>query len=313
MAAHADPPVIFLMGPTASGKTDLAVELASRLPVEVVSVDSGMVYRGMDIGTAKPPPEVLARVPHRLTDICDPGEAYSAGRFRRDALREIASVRARGRMPLLVGGTGLYFRALQRGIAELPDADPAIRARLLAEAAAHGWPGLHARLARVDPVAARRIRPSDPQRIQRALEVQELTGRPISELQSRGAAGALAGRAVRLVLASPDRELARRRIAARFHAMLERGFLREVEALYRRGDLGPALPSMRLVGYRQAWKHLAGELDLAEMTRQAIVATQQLAKRQRTWLRAEQDVASFDPDAADLVDKVLKFLGQAPI
>lgn len=307
----ADGPVILLMGPTASGKTDLAIRLADRLPVDLVSVDSGMVYRGMDIGTAKPAPDILARAPHRLIDICDPAEPYSAGRFRRDALHEIAAIRARRRIPMLVGGTGLYFRALRRGIAGLPEAAPAIRARLVAEAAEQGWGALHARLARVDPGAAQRIRPSDPQRIQRALEVYELTGRPLSELQEQGAADAHSMRFIPIILASPDRELARRRIEERFHAMLGRGFLEEVRVLYRRGDLGPAFPSMRLVGYRQAWKYLAGEIAEPEMIGQSVVATRQLAKRQRTWLRSEHDARRFDPDDSNLVDKVLKYLEQA--
>jgi len=306
----AEAPAILLMGPTASGKTDLAVALAARLPVDLVSVDSGMVYRGMDIGTAKPGPDILARAPHRLIDVCDPAEPYSAGRFRRDALREIAAIRAGGRIPLLVGGTGLYFRALRRGIAGLPDADPEIRARLAGEAAKRGWAALHARLMEVDPAAARRIRPSDPQRIQRALEVYELTGRPLTELQAEDG-GAPPLRSIPLILASPDRDLARRRIEERFLAMLQAGFVEEVRALYRRGDLGPALPSIRLVGYRHVWHHLAGEIDLAEMTRQSVVATRQLAKRQRTWLRAEPDAQWFDPDDSNLVDKVLKYLGRA--
>jgi tRNA dimethylallyltransferase len=307
----AERPVIFLMGPTASGKTDLAIRLAAELPVDLISVDSGMVYRGLDIGTAKPEPETLARAPHRLIDICDPAESYSAGRFRRDALREIAAARARRRIPLLVGGTGLYFRTLQRGIARLPEADPGIRARLLAEAGEQGWPALHARLAQVDPAAARRIRPRDRQRIQRALEVYEATGVPLTELQQRAHRKTPAYRPFEIVLATPDRELGRRRIEDRFHGMLERGFLDEVAALYRRGDLGPALPSMRLVGYRQAWQYLAGELDRPEMVRRAVVATRQLAKRQRTWLRAEREAEWFDPDTRNLVDKVLKFLGPA--
>lgn len=310
MPGVVEAPLLFLMGPTASGKTALALQLAGRLPLDVISVDSGMVYRGLDIGTAKPAATVLARVPHRLIDICDPAEAYSAGRFRADALREIAAIRARGRQPLLVGGTGLYFRALAAGLSVLPPADAALRARLDAEAAQEGWPALHARLARIDAASAARIQPNDAQRIQRALEVHALTGRPLSVLQRSARPAPLPVR--KLVLACPDRALGRQRIAARFHAMLGAGLLGEVERLYRRGDLGLQLPAIRLVGYRQAWQHLAGELSREEMSVRAIVATCQLAKRQRTWLRAEAGAEWFDPDAPQLVDKVLKSLQRTP-
>jgi len=298
--------VIFLMGPTASGKSSLAIRLARRLPVEIISVDSGMVYRDMDIGTAKPAREILQAVPHRLVDIRDPAESYSAGQFRLDALREIADIRAAGRVPLLVGGTNLYFRALRDGLSGMPSADPAVRARLNAEAAEQGWPALHRRLAAVDPEAAARISPNDPQRIQRALEVYELTGQPISRFHG---SGRMPGPpAIQLAVSFAERERQRTAIAERFYSMMAEGFLDEVERLYRRGDLHPDLPSMRLVGYRQAWAHLAGELDRDEMTRKAVVATQQLGKRQLTWLRSEKDLEWFDAADAALDDKILKFV-----
>lgn len=305
------PPAILLMGPTASGKTDLAVELVERLPCDIVSVDSAMVYRGMDIGTAKPDAAVLTRAPHRLIDILDPAESYSAARFRVDALREMAAITAAGRIPLLVGGTGLYFRALRRGLSDLPAADPVVRARLEAEAARWGWETLHQRLQRVDPRAAARIHPNDPQRLQRALEVYELTGRPLSELQ-QGGSDALPYRVLALVLA-PERELLHRRIQERFHRMLEQGLIGEVEGLFRRGDLGPDKPSIRCVGYRQVWSYLAGEVDYPTMVRQGITATRQLAKRQFTWLRSEPDAHRLDSLDTHLLDKVLKWLGRNTI
>ncbi|WP_127477558.1 tRNA (adenosine(37)-N6)-dimethylallyltransferase MiaA [Sulfurivermis fontis] len=305
------PPAILLMGPTAAGKTDLAVELVERLPCDIVSVDSALVYRGMDIGTAKPDAALLERAPHRLIDILDPAESYSAARFRADALREMAAIAAAGRIPLLVGGTGLYFRALRRGLSDLPGADVAVRARLEAEAASRGWEALHRRLREVDPVAAARIHPNDPQRLQRALEVFAVTGRPLSELQ-RGGGDALPYRVVALALV-PERELLHRRIHARFHLMLERGLIGEVEGLFRRGDLGPDKPSIRCVGYRQVWSYLAGEVDHATMVTQGITATRQLAKRQLTWLRSEPDVHWLDSMDPHLLDKVLKLLDRNAI
>lgn len=312
MSEHALPPAIFLMGPTASGKTDLAAALVARLPCEIISVDSALVYRGMDIGTAKPDAALLARAPHRLIDILDPAEAYSAARFRTDALREMAEVTAAGRIPLLVGGTGLYFRALRQGLSDLPGAAPVVRARLEAEAAVLGWEALHQRLRQVDPVAAARIHPNDPQRLQRALEVYELTGRPLSELQ-RGGGAALPYRVVALALAPMERERLHARIHDRFHLMLERGLVAEVEGLYRRGDLGPDKPSIRCVGYRQVWSYLAGEVEYPAMVELGITATRQLAKRQFTWLRSEPDSHGFDSMDAHLLDKVLKLLGQNAI
>lgn len=287
------PPAILLMGPTASGKTDLAVSLVEHLPLEIVSVDSAMVYRGLDIGTAKPDAELLAWAPHRLIDILDPAESYSAARFRSDALIEMRDILARGKLPLLVGGTMLYFRALQHGLSDLPEADPAVRARLENEAAEGGWSAMHERLCRVDPEAGRRIHPNDPQRIQRALEVYELTGRRWTEL-CRGGGPPLPFRPVKLAVAPADRADLHRRIAQRFAAMLEGGFIDEVENLRRRPDLDLSKPSMRAVGYRQIWEYLAGRTDYEEMQRRALAATRQLAKRQFTWLRAEKGVDWFD-------------------
>lgn len=305
---HDKPLAIFLMGPTASGKTDLAVELVRRLPVEIISVDSAMVYREMDIGTAKPGPEVLAEAPHRLIDILDPAEAYSAARFREDALRHMAEITAAGRIPLLVGGTMLYFRALQQGLAVLPEADPELRARLEAEAAEYGWQVLHDRLAEVDPVSAARIHPNDPQRLQRALEVYELSGEPLSELWQRQEEESLPYRPIKLAVAPDDRAELHERIALRFRLMLEQGLIEEVEALYRRGDLGPELPSIRCVGYRQVWQYLAGELSRDEMIEKGVAATRQLAKRQFTWLRSEENLRWFATFEPSLLEKVLKFL-----
>ena len=283
--AEPRPDAVLLMGPTASGKSALALELADRYPVEIVSVDSAQVYRGMDIGTAKPSAAIRARVTHHLVDICDPRDAYSAGRFRRDALELIERIRSRGRVPLLVGGTMLYFRALRAGIAPLPEADASVRARIDARAAAVGWVALHAELAARDPAAAARIRPADGQRIQRALEVLELTGRPISELQRLAEPAPY--RFAAFMLLPVSREELYRRIDARLLAMLDEGLLEEVRALRARGDLDPALPSLRSVGYRQLWEHLEGRCDLATAVSNAQRATRNLAKRQLTWAHAD--------------------------
>jgi tRNA dimethylallyltransferase len=278
------------MGPTASGKTDLAVELTEWLLCDIVSVDSAMVYRGMDIGTAKPDAATLTRAPHRLIDCCDPAEAYSAARFREDALREMAAIAEAGRIPLLVGGTMLYFRALQHGLSPLPSADPETRRRLEEDARRLGWNAMHRRLAQVDPQAAVQIHPNDPQRIGRALEVFELTGRPLTELQREGAGlHLLPYRLLKLVRAPAERAALHERIERRFHAMLAAGFEAEVRGLLARGDLKPDLPSMRCVGYRQVLKYLAGEYKYPVMVQRGIIATRQLAKRQWTWLRAEGD------------------------
>jgi len=300
MPTDARPSAIFLMGPTASGKTALACALAERLPLELVSVDSALVYRGMDIGTAKPDAATLARHPHRLIDTREPTQNYSAGDFLDDALPALHEIAARGRMPLLVGGTGLYFRALQYGLSDLPRGDPALRAALDEEARRLGLPALHARLAQLDPAAAARIRASDPQRLLRALEVIALSGRPLSQLQ-QGRGARLPYRLLKLALLPAERASLHARIAARFDAMLEAGFLDEVRRLRARGDLHPELSSMRAVGYRQAWEHLDGASDAATFRERAIFATRQLAKRQVTWLRAERDAIVLDPDGRALL------------
>jgi len=283
------PPAIFLMGPTASGKTDLAIHLAERLPADIISVDSAQVYRHMDIGTAKPAPEELERAPHRLIDIIEPDQAYSAAEFRRDALAAMEEISACDRVPLLVGGTGLYFRALLYGLSALPSADPALRIRLEQEAQLRGWGHMHRRLAEVDPAAAERIHPNDPQRIQRALEVFELTGRPLTELQRGQKEPILPYRVLKLARAPRDRETLRQRIAQRFDSMLEQGLEQEVRGLLGLG-LTPSATSMRSVGYRQMLHYLLGEWDHDTMRERGIIATRQLAKRQMTWLRAEPEV-----------------------
>lgn len=307
------PTAIFLMGPTAAGKTDLAVQLVARLHCAIISVDSAMVYRGMDIGTAKPSPEVLRVAPHRLIDMLDPAESYSAARFRSDALREMGSIRDADATPLLVGGTMLYFRALQQGLSELPSADPAVRERLFAEAGAEGWPALHRRLAAVDPEAARRIHPNDPQRIQRALEVYELSGRPLTVLQRERQGRRLPYRVAPLAVAPAERAVLHQRIAERFRVMLAEGLIEEVEALRQRGDLDVSMPALRAVGYRQVWDYLAGRCTHAELVERGIIATRQLAKRQLTWLRAWPGLQWFDSRDRHLTDKVLKMLSSVAI
>jgi tRNA dimethylallyltransferase len=283
-------PAVLLMGPTGAGKTDLAITLAERWPVEIVSVDSAMVYRGLDIGSGKPPPEVLARHPHHLVDILDPSESYSAGQFVRDAQRAIEDIHARGKLPLLVGGTMLYFRALRRGLAELPTADPEVRAAIDAEGAERGWPAMHAELAQVDPAAAARIQPNDAQRIQRALEVFRLTGRPLSAIQAATAPPDPRFRFSAFAWVPDDRERLYAAIEARFHAMMAAGLLEEVRRLYQRGDLHERLPAIRSVGYRQLWEHLTGVVTLDSAVQRAIVATRHLARRQLIWLRSESEV-----------------------
>lgn len=282
-------PVVCLLGPTSAGKTDAALALHEALPVDIVSVDAAQVYRGMDIGTGKPTAAELARAPHRLIDICDPADSYSAARFVADAAREIDAIHARGRTPLLVGGTMFYFRALEYGLSHLPGADPAIRARLARAAADNGWPSLHAQLAELDPAAAARIDPNDAQRIQRALEIFEQTG----TVTPRPASPPTRYRLCKLGLWPDDRTVLHARIRARFERMVERGLIDEVERLYRRGDLNLELPSMRTVGYRQVWHYLTGAINYNEMNEKAIAATRQLAKRQLTWLRHYPDVRMF--------------------
>lgn len=287
------PPVVCcLMGPTSAGKTELALMLHDKLPVDIVSVDASQVYREMDIGTGKPTAAELARAPHRLVDICDPADSYSAARFVADATREIGAIHARGRIPLLVGGTMFYFRALEFGLADLPGANAVIRERLAGEAATHGWPWLHQRLKSLDPATAARIDPNDAQRIQRALEIVAQTGAPVPAVTSGSAPPRY--RWQKIGLWPDDRAVLHGRIADRFKRMVERGLISEVERLYRRGDLTLALPSMRTVGYRQVWYYLTGGINYNEMNERAIAATRQLAKRQLTWLRHYPDVRRFD-------------------
>jgi tRNA dimethylallyltransferase len=293
------PLAVLLMGPTASGKTALACTLAERFPLDLVSVDSALVYRGLDIGSAKPDAATLARHPHRLIDIREPNDPYSAGEFRTDALREMATITAAGRVPLLVGGTGLYFRALMRGFSELPPSDPARRAQLQAELERDGLAALHARLAAADPLAAERIRASDTQRVLRALEVIALTGRPLSE-QQQGREQPPPYRLLRLALVPADRAPLHARIAARFDAMLAEGLIDEVQALRAQPGVHADLPALRAVGYRQVWQYLDGEFSRAELRERGIFATRQLAKRQITMLRAELDARWFDPEREDL-------------
>lgn len=293
------PPAVFLMGPTASGKTALAVALVERFPLEIISVDSALVYRGMDIGTAKPDAATLARAPHHLLDIREPTAAYSAAAFRDDTLKLMADITARGRVPLLVGGTMLYFRALLKGLDDLPRADAATRQQLEADAAARGWPALHADLARVDPATAARLAPNDAQRVGRALEIFRLSGKPMSALLDR-VQTELPYRVLQLALIPSDRAVLHRRIAERFDAMLAQGLLDEVQTLRRTYALTPDLPAMRAVGYRQAWAYLEGEISLDELREQGIAATRQLAKRQLTWLRSWPDTMVLDCLADDV-------------
>ena len=296
------------MGPTAAGKTDLAVHLHENMDCEIISVDSAMVYRGMDIGTAKPDKNFLAKVPHRLINICDPLESYSAARFQKDANVAIKEILEKGKIPVLVGGTGLYFRALEQGLAELPEANYRIRARLEAEAESQGWQKLHARLHRIDPESATRINENDPQRIQRALEVYEITGKTMSALLSEGRKQAFPHPIKKIILSPADRSLLHERVKQRFLAMLDSGLVDEVETLYRRGDLSLKLPSMRLVGYRQVWRYLEGQTSYEEMQEQAIIATRQLAKRQITWCRSESLAEWYDSYEPAIFSKILENL-----
>jgi tRNA dimethylallyltransferase len=311
---HADarPSAIFLMGATATGKTALACALAERFPLGLVSVDSALVYRGLDIGAAKPDAATLARHPHRLIDIRDPSRPYSAAEFRVDALRAMDGIARERRVPLLVGGTGLYFRALATGLSTLPQADHEVRARIARDAATAGWPAMHAKLGDLDAESARRIRPRDAQRIQRALEIIALTGRPLSE-QLSGATQRPPWRLLKLALVPDDRARLHRRIAERFDAMLAAGFVDEVQALVARADLDAGLPALRAVGYRQALEYLAGSIDAPTFRDRAIFATRQLAKRQITWLRGELDARWIDPDDAAASrrarDAIAAFLG----
>lgn len=296
-------PVIFLMGPTASGKTEMAMQLFDHLDGDIISVDSALIYRGMDIGTAKPGPQLLQRYPHHLVDILDPSQSYSAAQFRTDAIELIEQAHARGRVPILVGGTMLYYRALLQGLSPLPVADVEIRRQLEVEVEEHGVAYLHQRLSKVDPESALRIHPNDPQRLQRALEIYLVTGQTMTALWAQ-ASEPLPWRPLKVALAPAERPILHQRIEHRFHRMLEQGLVDEVERLYRRGDLDLQLPSMRCVGYRQVWGYLEGDYDYATMAEKGIVATRQLAKRQMTWLRSESELHWLDGQQLDSWDRL---------
>ncbi len=300
--------VIFLMGPTAAGKTDIAVELTQYYPCDIISVDSAMIYRGMNIGSAKPSKEILDIAPHRLINICEPNEIYSAAQFCQHAYREIEDIIQHKRIPLLVGGTMLYFRALQKGLSHLPTADPIIRKKILTEAQLLGWDILHDRLKKIDPITAKKIHPNDPQRLQRALEIYELTGQAPSDIYAKNNHSAFPYPIISIVLAPSNRDVLHERIATRFHQMLSQGFIEEVSHLRESSDLNLNLPSMRAVGYRQVWEYLDDKLTYAEMVERGIIATRQLAKRQLTWLRAWPDCIWFDSLEANVIEKIKKHL-----
>ncbi len=311
------PLAVAIMGPTASGKTAAALAIAQQVPCEIISVDSALVYRGMDIGTAKPSKEELAAAPHHLIDIIDPLDSYSVAQFRTDTLGLVAEISARGKVPLLVGGTMLYYKGLADGLDDLPGADAALRAQLDGEAARIGWPAMHARLAQVDPETAARLKPADAQRIQRALEIHALSGKPMSELLAQREKEELPFELVSFALEPSDRAWLHERIARRFDIMLDSGFLDEVKALRARGDLHLGLPSIRCVGYRQAWEYLDGAIDHATMRETGIIATRQLCKRQLTWLRGMPERIVVDccaPDASQqLQQQVLAKISKAKI
>lgn len=311
-APRSDAPAVvpLIMGPTGAGKTDLAIHLAERFPIEIISVDSALVYRGMDIGTGKPPPEMLARIRHHLVDILDPAQAYSAGQFVRDAHQAIDDIRSRGKTPLLVGGTMLYFRALRRGLADMPPADPQVRQEIEADAARRGWETLHAELAALDPTSGQRIQPRDAQRIQRALEVYRLTGSTLTELHA-------AAKPVRPDLSFAafawgpgERTRLYERIERRFDAMMRAGLLEEVRRLYERSDLHVGLPAIRSVGYRQLWEHLRGEETLDSAVQRAIFATRHLARRQLIWLRSDTDVQWVDALESNATARMEQFMSK---
>jgi len=295
------------MGPTAAGKTDLALEIAKQYPVEIISVDSALVYRGMDIGTAKPEADILQRFPHHLVDIIAPTESYSVGQFRHDALALMSDITARGKIPLLVGGTMLYFKALQQGLSDLPPADSEIRSKLEKQAEQYGLAHLHARLAEIDPVSAKRIHINDPQRLQRALEVYEITGKSLTELTVTKDSS-LPYRVVKIIISPFDRRVLHQRIENRYKTMMTNGFIDEVKILFQRQDCHPDLPAIRAVGYRQAWSYLSGDYDQDTLVDKAVIATRQMAKRQLTWLRAQDDGVWFDSGAGLPTDDVLRFI-----
>ncbi len=303
--------LVCLMGPTASGKTQLAMQLVQHFPFDIISVDSALVYRGMDIGTAKPDADILAKAPHRLINIRDPKDAYSAAQFREDALLAMKEIDAQGKIPLLVGGTMLYFRALLQGLSDLPHADPAVREKLAEQAEKIGWPMMHAKLAEVDPSAAARIHPHDAQRISRALEVYELTGKSLTACQKESGEALQDYTVIALAIAPQDRTILHERIEERFKKMLAEGLIEEVRRLYERGDLVITLPAIKSVGYRQVWEFLTGSLSFAEMQTKGIIATRQLAKRQLTWLRHWPDVVWFDSEAENLSQQVVDYLKDA--
>lgn len=311
------PPAIFIIGPTASGKTGLAIKLMKHFPIEIISVDSALVYKDMDIGTAKPTADELEAAPHRLISFLDPSEAYSAADFRRDALREMAKITAAGKIPVLVGGTMLYYRALEYGLAILPEADPELRERLSTEAEQIGWDGMHKKLAEIDPASGERLHPNDKQRIQRALEVFELTGKSLTQHQiehQQDKSNALPYRLLKIALIPEEREWIRELADTRFRIMLKDGFIDEMKALHARKDLHADLPSIRCVGYRQAWQYLEGELDYDEMIERAVIATRQLAKRQMTWMRSEKNITPYGAKTYELdavVSGIQQFIDSA--
>ncbi len=299
------------MGPTASGKTDLAEFLIKNFPFEIISVDSAQVYRGMNVGTSKPDKAFLEKVPHRLIDLCDPDEPYSAAQFRADALLAIEEIYSMGKIPLLVGGTMLYFRALERGLSQLPGANCHIREKLEAQAAQVGWVAMHERLAIIDATAAKRIHPNDPQRIQRALEVYEITGVTLTEHYAKQSTHIFPWPISKIIVAPCDRAVLRQRIKKRFYEMLELGLVDEVRVLYERKDLNADLPALRSVGYRQVWQYLDGAISYDDMVKAGITATCQLAKRQMTWLRSEENATWFDSTDSNFKKNVLQFVGNA--
>lgn len=302
------PTAVFIMGPTASGKTDLAIELVKHYPFEIISVDSALIYKDMNIGTAKPTKEELAVAPHHLIDFLDPAQSYSTAAFRADALQAMADIHARNKIPLLVGGTMLYHRSLLYGLSELPKADEAIRAKLQAEAEVHGAEFMHQKLTAIDPQAAKKIHPNDPQRVQRALEVYEITGKSMTQLQQENLAEALPWDTYKIIIAPESRDLLRERIAIRFKQMIEQGFIEEVQGLFKRGDLDLSLPSMRAVGYRQVWEYLQGKMNKEQMIERGITITRQFAKRQMTWLRREEDALWIATEADDIFQQAVNYL-----